>query len=41
MFFRLLVTAGIEASVSVHQVVYDQLAAVFVHALLTWLDLYR
>lgn len=41
MFFRLLVTTGVEASVSVCQVVYDQFAAVFVHPLHTWLYLYR
>lgn len=42
MISRLLVTAAcVEASVIVHQVVYDQLAAVLVHSLLTWLNPYR
>lgn len=37
----LFVTASVEASIAVRQVVYDQLAAVPVHSLLTRLNVYR
>lgn len=41
MIAIILVTACVEASVIVHQVVYDQLAAVLVPSLLTRLNPYR
>lgn len=41
MIAGLFVTASVEASIAVRQVVYDQLAAVLVYFLDTRLDVYR